>query len=128
MKIVSLGDNLHELSKPIFWENKKPISRFRLLIFFTQHISIKPGERILFHRATTYLNLPSEKGFTLSEKYLVQGTTLFHHENIPIYNFDPLKPHYYIVKLGFTGYTLFSYFTIKHRLWVFVRTASARRF
>ena len=26
----------------------------------------------------------------------------FHHENIPIY-FDPLKPHFYIVKLGFTG-------------------------
>ena len=24
-----------------------------------------------------------------------------HHENIPI--FDPLKPHFYIVKLGFTG-------------------------
>ena len=23
-----------------------------------------------------------------------------HHENIP---FDPLKPHFYIVKLGFTG-------------------------
>ena len=28
-----------------------------------------------------------------------------------LYNFDPLKPHFYIVKLGFTGYTLFfSYF------------------
>ena len=25
-----------------------------------------------------------------------------HHENMPI-NFDPLKPHYYIVKLGFAG-------------------------
>ena len=24
-----------------------------------------------------------------------------HYENI--YNFDPLKPHFYIVKLGFTG-------------------------
>ena len=24
-----------------------------------------------------------------------------HHENI--YNFDPLKPHFYIVKLGFAG-------------------------
>ena len=28
----------------------------------------------------------------------------FHHENICyLYNFDPLKPHFYIVKLGFTG-------------------------
>ena len=27
---------------------------------------------------------------------------LFHPENTPL-NFDPLKPHFYIVKLGFTG-------------------------
>ena len=27
-----------------------------------------------------------------------------------LYNFDPLKPHFYIVKLGFTGYTLFFLF------------------
>ena len=27
-----------------------------------------------------------------------------HHENTPIYNFDPIKPNfYYIVKLGFRG-------------------------
>ena len=25
-----------------------------------------------------------------------------HHENM-LYNFDPLKPHFYILKLGFTG-------------------------
>ena len=24
-----------------------------------------------------------------------------------VYNFTPLKPHFYIVKLGFTGYALF---------------------
>ena len=30
----------------------------------------------------------------------------------------PLKPHFYIVKLGFTGvYIIFSYFCSKHRLW-----------
>ena len=28
-----------------------------------------------------------------------------------LYNFDPLKPHFYIVKLGFTGiHIIFSYF------------------
>ena len=32
----------------------------------------------------------------------------------------PLKPHFYIAKLGFKGYTYFS----KHRLLVLVRTAS----
>ena len=46
-----------------------------------------------------------------------------------LYNFDPLKPHFYIVKLGFTEvYIIFLNFAQKHRLWVLVRTASARRF
>ena len=31
-----------------------------------------------------------------------------------LYNFDPLKPHFYIVKLGFTGVCIiFSYFCLK---------------
>ena len=35
-----------------------------------------------------------------------------------LYNFDPLKPHFYIVKLGFyRGIHYFSYFAQKHRLW-----------
>ena len=42
-----------------------------------------------------------------------------------LYNFDPLKPHFYIVKLGFTGvFIIFLISTQKHRLWVLVRTAS----
>ena len=46
-----------------------------------------------------------------------------------LYNFDPLKPHFYIVKLGFTGaYIIFLISSQKHRLWVRVRTASSRRF
>ena len=45
-----------------------------------------------------------------------------------IYNTDPLKPHFYIVKLGFTGvYIIFLSFAQKHRLWVLVRTASSRQ-
>ena len=41
-----------------------------------------------------------------------------------LYNFDPLKPHFYIVKLGFTGvYIIFLISAQKHRLWVLVRTA-----
>ena len=31
-----------------------------------------------------------------------------------LYNFDPLKPHFYVVKLGFTGYTLFFLFLLKN--------------
>ena len=30
-----------------------------------------------------------------------------------LYNFDPLKPHFYIVKLGLQGYTLFLLFLLK---------------
>ena len=48
--------------------------------------------------------------------------------NARLYNFDPLISHFYIVKLGFTGYALFFLFCLKHRLWALVRTASARRF
>ena len=46
-----------------------------------------------------------------------------------LYNFDTLKPHFYIIKLGFTGiYIIFLTSAQKDRLWVLVRTASARRF
>ena len=46
-----------------------------------------------------------------------------------LYDFDPLKPRFYIVKLGFTGvYIIFLISAQKHRLWVLVRTASVRRF
>ena len=41
----------------------------------------------------------------------------------------PLKPHFYIVKQGFTGvYIIFLISAQKHRLLVLVRTASTRRF
>ena len=43
-------------------------------------------------------------------------------------NEHPLTPHFYIVKLGFTGVYFFLMFAPKHRLWVLVRTASLRRF
>ena len=35
-------------------------------------------------------------------KGIFSDAVVHHHENMPIY-FDPLKPHFYIVKLGFTG-------------------------
>ena len=44
---------------------------------------------------------------------------------IYLHNFDPLKPHFYTVQLGFTGvYIIFLISAQKHRLWVLVRTAS----
>ena len=41
-----------------------------------------------------------------------------------LYNFYPLIPHFYIVKLGFQGvYIIFLISAQKHRLWVLVRKA-----
>ena len=46
-----------------------------------------------------------------------------------LYNFDPLKPHFYTVKLGFTWVCIiFLISAQKHRLWVLIRTASPRWF
>ena len=46
-----------------------------------------------------------------------------------LYNSGSLKPHFYIVKLWFTGvYNILSISAQKHRLCVLVRTASSRRF
>ena len=46
-----------------------------------------------------------------------------------LYIFDPLKPHFDIVKLGSTGvYIIFLISAQKHRLWVLVTTAPSRRF
>ena len=41
-------------------------------------------------------------------------------------NVDPLTPHFYIVKLGFTW--IYIIFALKHRLWVLVKTASMKMF
>ena len=54
---------------------------------------------------------------------------VYHITKTRLYNFDPLKPHFYIVKLGFTGvYFIFLISAQKHRLWVLFRTTSSRRF
>ena len=62
---------------------------------------------------------------------------MLHITKTCLYNFDPLKPHFYIVKLGFTGVYIIFLISVQnidcgysleplfeHRLWVLVRTAS----
>ena len=51
-------------------------------------------------------NTPKHKNSRLDFIRLITNTYL--------YNFDPLKPHFYIVKLGFTGYTLFFLFLLQN--------------
>ena len=75
-----------------------------------------------------------EEGPDQTARYGILLNTLIdeQHDHITktcLYNFDPLKPNFYIVKLGFTGvYIIFLISAQKHRLWVLVRTASPRRF
>ena len=46
-----------------------------------------------------------------------------------LYSCDPVKPHFYTVKVGFTEvYINFLISAKKHRLWVLVRTPSPRQF
>ena len=40
MQIVSIGDNLHEMSKPVFWENKKKELKCHLLTTLPGMLSI----------------------------------------------------------------------------------------
>ena len=72
-----------------------------------------------------------KKGNTASSLLPSKVVTMLDRINITrtcLYNSDPLKPHFYIVKLGFTGvYFIFLISAQKHRLWVLVRTTSLRR-
>ena len=55
----------------------------------------------------------------------MQNDNFPHITKTCLYNFDPIQPHFYIVKLGFTGvYIIFLISAQKHRLWVLDRTAS----
>ena len=75
-----------------------------------------------YHNESTFAHF-------FSENKLMFVLLWFHITKTYLYNFDPLEPHFYTVKLGFTGvYIIFLISAQKHRLWVLVRTASARRF
>ena len=41
-------------------------------------------------------------GHFTSEKNIIEDTKEMHITKTRLYNFDPFKPHFYIVKLGFT--------------------------
>ena len=78
---------------------------------------------------STLFCLPSIEAPTLKGKnrLLLVGANVI--TKTYLYNLDLLKPHFYIVKLGFTGvYIIFLISAQKHRLWVLVRTALGRRF
>ena len=51
---------------------------------------------------------------TVKKEFLFQITDLLFITKTYLYNFDPLKPHFYIVKLGFTGVYIFFLFLLKN--------------
>ena len=78
----------------------------------------------------TYLLYTNLAQLDLSRPNLKRYTCFVHHiTKTRLYNFDPLKPHFYIVKLGFTGvYIVCLTFAQKPRLLLLVRTAMPRLF
>ena len=69
---------------------------------------------ILFYRNAAYVNKISTNRMLVLILFITKTC---------LCNFDPLKPHFYIVKLGFIGvYIIFVISARKHRLWVLVRT------
>ena len=71
-------------------------------------------------------NEPWEQG-THSQNWQQLKCQVFCKTKTCLCNFGPLQPHFYRVKLGFTGvYLIFLISAQKHRLWVLVRTASAK--
>ena len=65
MQIVSFGDNLHEISKPVFWEKiRKNISIYRLLKILPRVLSVSHFPSFLFKTIQTDL-----QGLTDSDKW-----------------------------------------------------------
>ena len=59
--------------------------------------------------------------FAYNVKWPKAGEVVFIIRETRLYSFDPLKSHFYIVKLGFTeAYIIFLISAQKHRLWVLV--------
>ena len=106
--------------------------------FHGQKKKNKPGHSIYYKIACVPGNDSDQPAHMCSLNKVCIGQSLWQQriQSISIfitktylYNSDPLKPHFYIVKLGFTGvYIIFLISAQKHRLWVLVRTVSMRRF
>ena len=70
------------------------------------------------HNRKLYFYFPWDQGLVLGRMGSMQ-TTLLHMEGLKgrnsLYNFEPLKPNFYILKLWLTGvYTIFFLFLLKN--------------
>ena len=71
----------------------------------------------------------AEEGYDIMPSF----DTVLHNSSVNIKitcpcNIYPIKPHFYILKLGLIGvYLFFLIFYPKHKLWVLIRIASLRQ-
>ena len=88
-------------------KGKKSYQRLsKTLINLLKSNKIMGNIRLDWYRCLVYFN-------SLYLKFLLPITKTC------LYNYDPLEPHFYIVKLGFTGvYIIFLISAQKYRLWV----------
>ena len=63
----------------------------------------------IFQTFTTALR-PNKRGYDKYFSYVFTKTYLVSITKTYLYNFDPLKPHFYIVKLGFTGVSIIYFY------------------
>ena len=103
-------------------DKKKITYKHGYIIFRILFLSFEPAHDKTYNK-TCATSKDSDQGLLIE-------CAFYCLRDIPItktclYNFDPHKPHFYIVKLGFTGvYIIFLISAQKHRLCVLVRTAS----
>ena len=100
----------------------------KLLVFSrTGSFSVRSAHRIGNH----CFSLPVHEEVSVSRcnnQHCGRGIESTTRKTCPC-NIYLLIPQFYIAKLGYAGvYLFFLIFAPKHRLWVLVRTASARRF
>ena len=77
--------------------------------------------RVAYKVSTYFIMVPSSCFFFVFCFFSI--IIIFLITKTRLYSFDPLKPHFYIVKLGFIGvYIIFLISAKKHGLWVLVRT------
>ena len=78
-----------------FGQEYKNYQSLKVLIFLVVKFSIYSNRRVFIMHSICY---PTTRKNTTEMTLLVYNITKTY-----LYNFDPLKPHFYIVKLGFTG-------------------------
>ena len=136
LQIVPDGENLLEISNHFVFLKKKKLD-WTFLAHYLRWRKFAWSVKFCFHdkNKKNVINLlsaeyPREWYENVAKKQKVKTRLplIFRYiTKTRLYNFDPLRPHFYIIKLGFTGvYFIFLISAQKHRLRVLVRTASPR--